>query len=167
MKKRILIAALAACVLLSFAGCSNGKTPSGTDTSSSASTESTPTTSLPDRSTAEPNTSEMVDAIAREARAEAESGIDTNRRDEAVDFIVQNYPDYFSSNEVMEQTMYYGYLLEYAYQDSDRDYASIGQDAEQVVKYVYRGAETVEDDATQENLRQIQEDLSEIGIDVG
>lgn len=160
MKKRILIAALAACVLLSFAGCSSGETPSNTDVSSSS-------VSLPDRSTAEPNTSEMVDAIAREARAEAESGIDTNRRDEAVDFIVQNYPDYFSNNEVMEQTMYYGYLLEYAYQDSDRDYANIGQDAEQVVKYVYRGAETVEDDATQENLRQIADDLSEIGIDVG
>ncbi len=167
MKKRILIAALAACVLLSFAGCSSGETPISTDTSSSASTESTPTASLPDRSTAEPNTSTMVDAIAREARSEAESGIDTSRRDEAVNFIVQNYPNYFTSNEVMEQTMYYGYLLEYAYQDSDRDYANIGQDAEQVVKYVYRGVETVEDDATQENLRQIADDLSEIGIDVG
>ena len=36
-------------------------------------------------------------------------------------------------------------------------------DLEQAVKYVYRGAESVENDATQENLSQIRESLEAIG----
>lgn len=55
--------------------------------------------------------------------------------------------------------------LEYAYQNDEaaRDYAELGMDLEQAVKYVYRGAESVEDDATQENLSQIRESLEAIG----
>lgn len=37
-------------------------------------------------------------------------------------------------------------------------------DLEQAVKYVYRGAETVEDQATQENLNQIRKSLEALGI---
>ena len=73
-----------------------------------------------------------------------------------------NYPNYFESNEVMEKTMYYGYLLEYGYKNKNNNYADLGMDAYQVVKYVYRGAEKVEDISTQENLKQIAKDLDKI-----
>lgn len=65
----------------------------------------------------------------------------------------------------MERAISYGYWLEYAYQNDEaaRDYAELGMDLEQAVKYVYRGAESVEDDATQENLSQIRESLEAIG----
>lgn len=58
--------------------------------------------------------------------------------------------------------MYYGYLLEYGYKDTNKAYAELGMDAYQVVKYVYRGAEKVEDISTQENLKQIVKDLANI-----
>ena len=81
---------------------------------------------------------------------------------EAINFIKENYPNYFESNEVMEKTMYYGYLLEYGYKNKNNNYADLGMDAYQVVKYVYRGAEKVEDISTQENLKQIAKDLDKI-----
>ena len=39
---------------------------------------------------------------------------------------------------------------------------STGTDLVQAIKYVYRGAENVTDDATIENLRQIDKDLDNI-----
>ena len=94
-----------------------------------------------------------------------ENGVSDAKRDEAVTFIVEHYPDFYADNETMEQAISYGYWLEYAYQNDEaaRDYAELGMDLEQAVKYVYRGAESVEDDATQENLSQIRESLEAIG----
>lgn len=115
----------------------------------------------------EANTSAKVDALALEAKTAA-GEITDEKRDEAVAFIVEHYPDYFADNETMEQAMSYGFLLEYAYSDDEaaRTYAELGMDMSQAVKYVYRGAEAVEDDATQENLRQIQKALTELGYTV-
>lgn len=114
----------------------------------------------------EPNTSEKVDALAREAKAAVAEGVTDAQRDEAVTFIVDHYPDYYTDNEVMEQAMAYGFWLEYAYQDDEasQTYAELGTDVSQGIKYVYRGAETVEDATTQESLRQIQEHLEELGL---
>lgn len=109
---------------------------------------------------AEPNTSDMVDKIALQARDDAKL-IDDKKVQEAISFIRDTYPDYFTDNEIMEKTMYYGYLLDYAFEDSD-PYAKLGVDTYQVVKYVYRNVETVEDEATQENLKQIKDSLDEI-----
>lgn len=111
--------------------------------------------------TAKPNTSSKVDEISRQAKADAKN-IDNEKTIEAVNYIKENYPYYFTSNEVMEKTMYYGYLLEYGYNDKNNDYADLGMDAYQVVKYVYRGTEKVEDISTQENLKQISKDLDKI-----
>ena len=114
----------------------------------------------------EPNTSEKVDALALEAKEAVAEGITDAQRDDAVTFIVDHYPDYYTDNEVMEQAMAYGFWLEYAYQDDEaaQTYAELGTDVSQAVKYVYRGAEAVEDDATQENLRQIKEHLETLGL---
>lgn len=116
----------------------------------------------------EANTSAKVDALALEAKAAAAEGVTDEQRDEAIAFIVDHYPAYYADNETMEQAMAYGFWLEYAYKDDEafRDYAELGMDVAQAVKYVYRGAEAVEDDATQENLRQIKETLEKLGYNV-
>ncbi len=114
------------------------------------------------------NTSEKVDAIALEAKAATKESITDEERDDAINFIVEHYPDYYVDNEVMEQTMFYGFWLDYAYKDdvSNEDYAKLGTDVAQAVKYVYRGAEKVEDEATQLNLEQVQKGLDTLGYDV-
>lgn len=144
-----------------------------TETSVPNSTESTTITETMEPDTEpepaaqpEPNTSEKVDALALEAKAAVAEGVTDAQRDEAVTFIVDHYPDYYTDNEVMEQAMAYGFWLEYAYQDDEasQTYAELGTDVSQGIKYVYRGAETVEDATTQESLRQIQEHLEELGL---
>ena len=111
-----------------------------------------------------PNTSGMVDYIAKEAKASANIGASEEKRKEAISFIRDNYPNYFIDNETMEKTMYYGYYLEYAYSKngSENIYANLGIDAYQAVKGVYRNVDKVEDDIVQENLRQIEEGLSKL-----
>lgn len=109
---------------------------------------------------------EKVLAISTEARAAAAEGVTDAQRDEAVKFIADHYPNYYADNETMEQAMAYGFLLEYAYRDDEasQTYAWLGRDVEQAITYVYRRYETVEDEATQTNLEQIQEHLEELGL---
>lgn len=108
----------------------------------------------------EPNTSAMVDAIILQAKADAENASEEELQF-ATSFIQENYPDFFTDNSVMEKVIYYGSLLEYAYQDTDETVlAELGMDSVQTVKYVYRGAETVEDEATKLNLEQVGESLA-------
>lgn len=109
----------------------------------------------------ETGTSAKIDEIAIQAKEDADNMTETIKN-EAVSFIQDNREDFYKDNETMEQAMYYGYLLEYAFEDSDKDLAKLGQDVYQSIKYVYRGAESVEDEATQENLRQIEKDLQAI-----
>lgn len=116
----------------------------------------------------EANTSEMVDYIASEAKKSANEAATEEKRDEAINYIYENYPDYFKDNDTMEKTMYYGYYLEYAYAKNGEDniYANLGMDAYQAVKYVYRGSETTDDDHVTANLEQIKDSLSELGYTV-
>lgn len=128
--------------------------------------EPTPTTtpeSLP-----EPNTSEMVDYIYYQAKNDVGGGVNDAKRDEAVEYIRANYPNYYTDNEAMEKTMYYGYWLEEAYEGNGASdpYAVLGMNTYQAVKYVYRGAEGVDAQSTQENLNQIADDLAALGISV-
>ena len=114
----------------------------------------------------EANTSAMVDYIAAEAQESANQAATDEKRDEALNFIASSYPEYFSDNDTMEQAIYYGYYLEFAYDINESQYAELGMDVEQAVKYVYRGTETVEDEHVQENLKQIAEILNALGYDV-
>ena len=109
----------------------------------------------------EESTTARVDEIARIAKADAAS-ITDHLGNEACEYIVEHYPDFYTDNEKMEKIMYCGFLLEYGYKGETA--SNLGQDVTQAVKYVYRGAESVEDDATQENLRQIEEVLIEAGL---
>ena len=154
---RVVLTVLFAFVwLLILASCR-----SDSQTSQTATEQTTATVEQTETTTSKPNTSARVDEIARQAKADAKN-IDTEKTIDAVKYIKENYPNYFTNNEVMEKTMYYGYLLEYGYKDTNKAYAELGMDAYQVVKYVYRGAEKVEDISTQENLKQIVKDLAGI-----
>lgn len=173
-KKKWIIIAVVAVVLIAAAVGGNTETQqpqtSGTQATSKAPEAQEPTTETASETEAEAepeaNTSAKVDALALAAKQDVEeNGVSDTKRDEAVAFIVEHYPDFYADNETMEQAISYGYWLEYAYEsdESARDYAELGMDLEQAVKYVYRGAESVEDDATQENLSQIRESLEAIG----
>lgn len=133
------------------------------ETSDSSTSQSDDSGEIP-----ESNTSAMVDYIASEAKKSANQSASKEKRDEALDFISSNYPNYFTNNEIMEKSMYYGYYLEYAYSKngSSNTYANLGMDVYQAVKYVYRNTETIEDTHVQENLLQIKESLSSLGYSV-
>lgn len=173
-KKKWIVIAVVAVVLIAAAVGGNTETQqpqtSRTQATSEAPEAQEPVTETVSETEAEAepeaNTSAKVDALALAAKQDVEgNGVSDAKRDEAVAFIVDHYPDFYTDNETMEQAISYGYWLEYAYEsdESARDYAELGMDLEQAVKYVYRGAESVEDDATQENLRQIRESLEAIG----
>lgn len=148
-------------IMISAGGSSNGTSAS----SGSASISSSGTSAEPAEEDPEPNTSAMVDSIARQAKADAENASDADLK-KAYDYIKANYKDCFGGNETMEQMMYNGWLLEYTYDgnESMRDYYNLGMDAEQLVKYVYRGAETKDDQSTQENIKQIEESIQKIEL---
>ena len=141
-------------IMISAGGSSNG-TSASSGSASAAPAEEDP----------EPNTSAMVDSIARQAKADAENASDADLK-KAYDYIKANYKDCFGDTETMEQMMYNGWLLEYTYDgnESMRDYYNLGMDAEQLVKYVYRGAETKDDQSTQENIKQIEESIQKIEL---
>lgn len=54
----------------------------------------------------------MVDALARQAGQDIqENGVSDQKREEAMTFIVETYPDFYADNETMEQAMTYGFGL--------------------------------------------------------
>lgn len=117
----------------------------------------------------EPNTSAAVDEFYYKAKKDAITATEENLK-EAIKFISDNYNNYWTDNEKMHKTMYYGYLLESAKKDKAKenqkgiDYTiySLGTDAVQVVKYVYRNADKIDDAATKSNLDQIKKSLNKI-----
>lgn len=161
-KKKLLIIIAVAIVLL-FSSCVAAL--SGEDDPSTPAAASTPAISSEESNNEKTgaNTTEMVDRIARQAKDDAEKASEKDLNN-AYAFICKNYKNCFDSSETMEQMMYNGWLLEYAYEgDSDKnDYYHLGQDAEQLVKYVYRGEEKPEDQATKENLSQIETSIGKI-----
>lgn len=108
----------------------------------------------------EQNTSAMVDEIASIAKDNA-SNLTDEQAMEIIKIIREAEHNFYNGPEEMEKFMWYGYLLDYKYEDSDPR-SALGTDLCQAIKYVYRGAETVLDDSTHENLLQIDKDLENI-----
>lgn len=180
-KKRTII--LAVVIALLFCSCvaalsdeDDASTPAAASTSAMSSEPAEASASSPasdpakstatEKGTSEKpkaNTSEMVNHIARQAKADAKDASEEDLHS-AYLFICDNYQDCFDDNEAMEQMIYNGWLLEYAYEgNSDKiDYYNLGQDTEQLVKSVYCGAEKPEDQATEENISQIKTSISKI-----
>lgn len=113
----------------------------------------------PPQFTSEQGTSAMVDEIARAAR-ETAPDMSSSQADELITIIESANHDYYSDYENMEKFMWYGCLLQYKYENDEE--GQLGTDLYQAIKYVYRGVETVDDNATVENLRQIDEHLSNL-----
>lgn len=108
----------------------------------------------------EQNTSAMVDEIASVAKDNVVN-LSDDQANEIIDIIRNANHQFYNGPEEMEKYMWYGYLLDYKYDDSDPR-SELGMDLCQAIKYVYRDAETVLDDATHENLSQIDKDLEQI-----
>ncbi len=108
----------------------------------------------------EPNTSSMIDEIASIAKKNA-SAMSDEQAAEIIEIIQNADHKFYNGSEEMEKFMWYGYLLDYKYVDSDPR-SELGTDLCQAIKYVYRNVETVLDDATHENLLQIDKDLEKI-----
>lgn len=111
------------------------------------------------------NTSAMVDEIALTAKANADALTD-EQATQIIESIKSAEHNFYNSSEDMEKYMWYGYLLDYKYDDSDPR-SELGTDLYQSIKYVYRNAEAVEDSSTQENLLQIDQDLEAVYAQFG
>lgn len=128
----------------------------------SACTNSAPSPeTIPSETQAVPNSFSQVASITRQARDAANTATE-NDISTAYEYIKSNYTDCFKDNATMEQMMYYGWLLEYTYEgDTEKqDYYTLGQDAEQLVKYVYRGADTADSDSSKASMEQIQHTIA-------
>lgn len=156
-KKKIIIGAVAAIVILAALA---SPSDDANNTSSESTTQTQQVSSETTSNTPEPNTSAMVDSIAIKAKEDAQNAT-KEKRNEYTQLIVDNYPNFYESNELMEQLMYAGYYLEYGF--AGTIYEKLGMDTKQAIKYVYRNAEKPEEQSTQENLEQIKESLNEIG----
>lgn len=110
--------------------------------------------------TAEQKSSEMIDQIAKTAELNASKMTD-EQADEIINAIREADHNFYNGPEEMEKYMWYGYLLDYKYDDTDPR-STLGTDVCQAIKYVYRDVESVLDDATHENLLQIDKDLEAI-----
>lgn len=108
----------------------------------------------------EKNTNDSLNKVIEIARNDAAT-VTEAQINEAINAIRTNYPQYYNGSEQMELYMYYGYLLDFAFDDTDPR-SELGMDLYQAIKYVYRGTETVLDTATKENLDQIEADLQKI-----
>lgn len=106
------------------------------------------------------NTSGAVDAITLMAKKDAKTAKESQIK-EALDFIADNYLHCHRDNMTMEKTIYYGALLDAAFQDNDAR-SRVGWNAVKAVKYVYRGAEKPSDSAPQNALNKVAKELARI-----
>ena len=108
-------------------------------------------------------------SIHDEARDEVANGMTDSQRDEAVNWIADNYGAYFQDDKTMRTAARYGSMLYGAYLDdqSMNTYSQLGYNVFQAVRDVYREYESPESDYTLENLKQIKDDLEELGYSVG
>ncbi len=159
MKKRIHTILTALFLAIVLTAC--GSTAEPADTKSS--TPQTAVSSQQDGSAEHIDTSAQADSIARKARDAANSATDEDIST-AYEYIKANYTDCFKDSTTMEQMMYYGWLLEYKYEgDTEKqDYYTLGQNAEQLAKYVYRGSDTADSDSTKANIEQVGKSIDAI-----
>lgn len=159
MKKRIHTILTALFLAVALTACGSTAEPANTKSS----TPQTAASSQQDGSAEHIDTSAQADSIARKARDAANSATDEDIST-AYEYIKANYTDCFKDNTTMEQMMYYGWLLEYKYEgDTEKqDYYTLGQSAEQLAKYVYRGSDTADSDSTKVNIEQVGKSIDAI-----
>lgn len=156
MKSKItaIIAMLGIC--LSLSACSQ----TGNQYESSATSVSTSTTFGTELAEPEEHgTSAYVDYLFYKAKADSETATEEDLQS-ALDWLKNNVDNIFDNQESMELAMYNGEPLERKYKDSGNSFEKIGWQAYKTVKYVYRGAESVDDQATIDNYSELKDLLS-------
>jgi hypothetical protein len=151
-KKPWIIGAVVVLLLIVVAGPDKDKTPE-------ASTPTIEPTTISDNRTPEPGTSAMVDQIILTAKADASGSEGEAKAVAAYEWIVQTVPQWYEGSEIMEQAIYNGAIVQYYYAGRNDIRSNVGTNVIQSVKYVYRGVETVLDDSTRENIRQIKKGI--------
>ena len=112
------------------------------------------------------NTTAAIDELYNNAK-ENSKGTNENDIKEAIKYISDNYNNYWTDNDKMHKILYYGYWLQCIKKDTaqdnkntiDRAIYQLGTNSVQVVKYVYRNIEKIEDTSTQTNLKEIKKNL--------
>ncbi|MGG7210383.1 hypothetical protein [Clostridium baratii] len=106
----------------------------------------------------ERGTSEAVDEIYYVAKNKGTATSEELKT--AYEWIKSNTTNILKGQDNMEKAMYYGNILEMY--SKDAEIKKLGQNTIQMVKYVYRGAETALSDSVQKNLRQIKNSIKKI-----
>lgn len=125
----------------------------------------------PSKATTEEGTSARVDEILLRAKEDVQNISEPNAETlwtEAINYLKEHCNNFYESNEIMEKSMYYGtFLHEYIEEnaaatniselpDSTRAAYDAGYNSVKAIKYVYRGAEKIEDESTQSALTEAQ-----------
>lgn len=189
MKKKIVAMMLASMMAFNLIGCGETQKESnapeekqesieseeGSDEKESAESTPVPTVEAADNSddeivvtdplicptfTAEKNTSAMVDQIAFTAKDYAPN-LSDDQANQIISAIREAGHKFYNGPEEMEKYMWYGYLLDYKYDDLNPR-SALGTDLVQAIKYCYRNVELATDESTQINLEQVDKDLNEI-----
>lgn len=158
MKKRLLAILLMAMSIICLCACAEGSTDDAE-------------AQIQNTAQAEPNTSAKVDEILLKAKNDAETFNDDEVSvvwEEGFDYLKSHSSNFFESNEVMEQSMYYGGFI-YQYielnatasdiselEDTTRAAYDAGYNTVKAIKYVYRNAATPEDSDTVNALAEAQ-----------
>lgn len=106
------------------------------------------------------NTSAMIDQIAHTAKNNVYLFTGYNA-DDIVKTIKATTPNFYDDNSKMEKFMWYGYLLDYKYDDSS-PLSKLGTSLVRAIKYVYRKEEKISDDSTWDNISQVDEILNSL-----
>lgn len=82
--------------------------------------------------------------------------------------------NYYENNEIMEKSMYYGsFIYKYIEENSGAKNAAdldnktkaeyeVGWNTVKAIKYVYRGVDKIEDECTQNALKDVKENLEKL-----
>ena len=174
-KGKIIIAVLVVLFVLGAAfGSKGGNKDKATNAGETEQVKDKADDKKTDSKSAEPNTSARVDEITLQAKDDAESVSEDESEqkwEEAFEYLKSHMDNFYENNEVMEKSMYYGsYIYHYVEANSKASDASelvdsskaayeAGYNTVKAIKYVYRGAEAVEDESTQKALSEAKENL--------
>ena len=161
--KKFLLTLTSLTLVISLTACGTTQETEKENSKENTKQEAETTTTEP-----QPNTSLMVDSLVRKGKDKVDTATEEDLTT-AINYIKDNIDNLFANNEVMENTIYYGSLLEYYYAIDHDSYngfndikGEIGMDAVQAVKGVYRNTETAQDQHVVENINQIKENLGKI-----
>ena len=174
MKRTVLLLLTAMLLSLTLTACGNDKEQNAETTqvpqpSATVEVSKEPATAAEEEQsadlapTAEPEhgTTAYLEYLMAKAKAAASTATKEDLQ-EAVDWLRDNPQGYFNGLDNMEKTLYYGRLLECKYMQTGNQFEKIGWQAQKTVKYVYRGAESITDEVTHNNLLKLQEMAAEL-----